>query len=75
MEINEFMGRVPGFVEQAINAAKVVSDGKIDISTSLNSISKLDAVVQSFQNLWVKKGSCTNSMGLPASDDLRVQGI
>lgn len=55
MNAEELQESIPSFIEKAINLAKKISDGKITLTTSFDSIDDLDETVEYLHNLWAKK--------------------
>ena len=54
MGIHEFMEELPSFIQQAKDIG-MNTDGKIVLTTSLDSVKELDRVLEYIQNLWRKK--------------------
>lgn len=54
MNTEEFKEGIPSFIEDAVDIAKKISDGKMVLTISIESIDNLDEIVGYLHNLWNK---------------------
>lgn len=55
MNTEEFQESIQSYIEKAIDIAKKISNGKMTLTTSFESIDDLDETVEYLHNLWAKK--------------------
>lgn len=55
MDIKEFKENIPSYIQQAINVGIDTTGGRIQLTTSMESIDDLDKVVDYIHNLYLKK--------------------
>lgn len=55
MNIQEFMNHIPDFLQQAFDVGDHLSQGKTELTVSLESIEKMDPIVDYLHNLWKKQ--------------------
>lgn len=54
MNIQEFNENIPSLVEQAVEVARKISNNETALTVSLDSIEKMDPIVDYLHNLWKK---------------------
>ena len=55
MNIHEFMNHIPEFLQQAFDVGDHLSQGKTELTVSLEGIEKMDPIVDYLHNLWKKQ--------------------